>query len=70
MCSRTWYKMDERYHKATMQPSPSLHAGTPCGSAAAGSGGDGLWRLFLRLFIQRGRDANCEGCLSRDNFLF
>jgi hypothetical protein len=26
--------------------------------------------LFLMLFIQRGRDANCEWSLSRDNFLF
>jgi hypothetical protein len=26
--------------------------------------------LFLMLFIQRGRDANREGSLSRDNFLF
>jgi hypothetical protein len=25
---------------------------------------------FCMLFIQRGRDANCEGSLSRDNFLF
>jgi hypothetical protein len=26
--------------------------------------------LFSTLFIQRGRDANCEGSVSRDTFLF
>jgi hypothetical protein len=28
------------------------------------------WGVVLALDIQRGRDANCEGGLSRDSFLF
>ena len=28
-----------------------------------------LWELFLMMFIQRGRDADCGGSVSSDNFL-
>ena len=47
--------------------SPPLPAPRPQG---VGCPHQEVWGVVFELDIQRGRDANCEGSLSRDNFLF
>jgi hypothetical protein len=39
-------------------------------SQVRGGGGAKVWGVVFELDTQRGRDPNCKGSLSRDNFLF